>query len=222
MPRLAACLAVLFLLCAAAPSRAQYIPPPHADETHATLNWLIGRWRMPVTCELEDGRRVNLEEAIVVRPAAEDANGRTVRATFFGIDVRGARRCFNLTRSEIPDRRGVLYLTFVSQGRPDLGLTRLRQNLETGELAYHITRGRLQIRPVGAPPDATIPLDFQGKDAALRVRVLRSSSDGFRMLESLARDDPAANRLRRVRFSIEGLEPSPFQGDYLETARRRN
>ena len=185
------------------------------------MNWLIGRWRMPVTCELEDGSRVDVEEAIVVRPASEDANGRTVRATFFGIDVRDAHHCFNLTRSEIPDRRGVLYLTFVSQGRSDVGLTRLRQNLESGELAYEITRGRLQIRPFGTPGEAVIPLDFAGEDAKLRVRVLRSSSDGFRMLKSLAGDDPAARRLRRVSFTIEGVEPSPFQGDYLEAVRRR-
>ena len=29
--------------------------PPRVNETHATLNWIIGRWRMPVTCEREDG-----------------------------------------------------------------------------------------------------------------------------------------------------------------------
>ena len=196
--------------------------PPRVNETHATLNWIIGRWRMPVTCEREDGSMIQLEESVVVRPAREDAEGRTVRVTFFGIDVEGARRCFNLTHKDVPDRRGVFYMTFVSHGRSDIGLTRLRQNLEEGSLHYEITRGKINVRHIGANSEEDRVVDFADVDAGLEVSFLDRGTDGYRLLTTLVkRDGLEGQPLRRLRFEVSGVEPGTYVGDYLEVPRRR-
>ena len=202
------------------PARAQ--APPHVDETHASLNWILGRWRMPITCELEDGSRVPVEEAVVFRPSADDATGRTVRATFFGLDVPGATRCFNVIEPNVPDRRGVLYLTFVSHGRPEMGLSNLRRTLEDGEISYRVTRGRLRIRDLSRPDEGARIDDYQGRSATLTVRLIQAGSDGDKLLTPFAAaQELGAFGLRRVSFEWRGDELAGYRGYYLEDGERR-
>ncbi len=218
--------AALLLLAALLPLRSATTlaqgGPPRVDEITAALNWLIGRWRMPVTCVREDGTTVDIHDAIVIKPAMEDAAGRTLRVVFFGIDVADARRCYNLIDSHVPDRRGVLYLTYVSQLRFDVGLTRLRKTLEDGGISYEITRGNMRIRHFGEPESDPVMIDFTKKDATLDITLLRPNTDGYKLLKPLAKSEDAdRHRLRRLIFDISGTESDSFRGYYLEDQRTR-
>ena len=193
-----------------------------ANETHISLNWIMGRWRMPVTCEREDGSTVAIEESIVFRPAPEDAMGRTVRATFFGIDVADAKRCYNLIETRLRDRRGVLYLTFVSQqDRTDVGLSRLRRTLEDGEISYTIVRGKLRVREIGNPDAEPLTLDYAGLEGKLTARVIKRLSDGDKLLGPYAREKGVQPDMRRLSFLLHADTLPQQRGWYLEDPSRK-
>lgn len=216
-PRRAGFIALLALLALPYGAGAQ---EPKIDETHATLNWIVGRWRMPVTCVRADGSRVHIEEAVVFRPAPEDADGRTLRATFFGIDVADAVRCYNLIEKNVPDRRGVLILTYLSHGRPDIGLANLRKNLaEQRALTYSIRRGTLQVRQLGSDA-APERLELAGSGTDLTVSLIAPGSDGDKLLGPLAKKSGDAS-LRRLRFELAGDGIPGQHGYYLEDGERR-
>jgi len=194
---------------------------PHVDPTHGALNWIIGRWYMPVTCEREDGSRVQIEDAIVLRPATEDPAGRSLKATFFGLDIADAKRCFTMIDSNVRDRRGVLYLTYTSQRRTDLGLKDLRDDLEDGELTYQITRGKLRERNIasGDPPRV---LHYTSKDGRLTVKELKRGSDGYKLLSTAAPAQPAQGlAVRWLSLELTGREMDPVKAYILEDAERR-
>jgi hypothetical protein len=193
---------------------------PKINETHATLNWILGRWRMPATCELADGSHVDVEEAVVFRAAPEDSAGRTIRATFFGIDVADAVRCYNLMEKNIPDRRGVLVLTFPSSGRSDIGLRNLMKHLRDDRgLSYVIRRGTLHVRQLGA--DEAERVDFNGAGADLIARLLPYGSDGDRLLAPLADKSDNPRSLRRIQLEIARDGVPEQSGFYLEDGERR-
>lgn len=194
---------------------------PQVNETHLSLNWILGRWRMPVTCVREDGSSVELEEAIVFRPAPEDAMGRTMRATFFGIDVADAKRCYNLIEPHMRDRRGVLYLTFVShQDRTDHGLSRFRRTVEDGEISYTIVRGKLQVREIGSSEEA-LSLDYAGLEGRLTARLIKKRSDGDKLLGPYAHEHGVTAAMRRLTFDFEAENLPGQRGWYLEDAERK-
>ena len=193
---------------------------PQVDETTAMLNWILGRWSMPVSCAREDGSVVDIETAVVFRPASEDASGRTVRATFFGIDVAGAQRCWNLIETGVPDRRGVIYLTFTSQRRLDLGVTRMRHNLDDGGLSYRVTRGKLRIRDVGAGVEPRT-IDFAHKETYLHVSLVKRGSDGDKLLSRFAEKRDPLRRMRRLAIEVSGPDvETATAGYYLEDPER--
>jgi hypothetical protein len=211
--------AVALLALCAAPAGAQ-TGPSRVDETTLALYWISGRFAMPVTCDRADGSTVDVEEAVTIRPAPERGES-TFKATFFGIDVADARRCYNLVLSDLPDRRGVIYLTFRSFGRPDLGTRDFRLRLEDGVLDYPVQDGKLHVRPIGGEEDAARVVDFGGGKGALRVHLLSPTSDGWRLLsrfrgEPVAREDPR----RRLQFELSEEGEPALRGYYLETARR--
>ena len=214
-------LTVAALVSAPAPAQ-DFGRDERANETHISLNWILGRWRMPVTCVLEDGSTLEIEEAIVFRPAAEDAMGRTMRATFFGIDVADARRCYNLIEPRMRDRRGVLYLTFVSQqDRTDVGLSRLRKTLEDGEISYTIVRGKLRVREIGNPAAEPLTLDYRGLEGELTARVIKRLSDGDKLLGRYAREKGVGPAMRRLAFRLQADTLPEQRGWYLEDEHRK-
>jgi hypothetical protein len=211
-----ACLA----LASALGARAQSQGPARIDATTLALHWLAGRFAMPITCERADGTRVDVEESVTIKPAPEQGSS-TFKATFFGIDVADARRCYTLVDPELPDRRGVLYFTFRSLGRPDLGTRDFRLQLETGALDYPVQSGSLRIRPLGAPAEAARVVDFAGAAGALEVRMLQPGSDGWRVLSGGRGEPlPAANARRRLEFRVQHAGEPALHGYYQEVARR--
>ncbi len=196
---------------------------PKISEARLALRWLLGRYRAPVTCERRDGSQIRVEDAVVVRPVPEEMRGDMVRLTFFGIDVADASRCFNIINSRLQDRRGVLYLTYDSAGvaRTDVGMTDFRREVSDGELSYHVTRGRLEIREIGNSEAEPVVLEPKGQDWKLIVRDLPAGDDGFRLLDLMmrAQQNPGP-RVRYMEFRLVGPDATEVRGYYAEDAKR--
>ena len=158
--RLLALAGLLLLLTSTALGQRDVRLPSGLDATTLALEWVTGRYRMPVTCLRSDGSRIELEEAIVIRRAPEHGDIRTLKLTFFGIDAPNISRCYNLVTPNIPDRRGTLYVTFRSVSRADTGPKDFRRRLESGELRYPIQGGQLRQREFGDEPSLARAVKF--------------------------------------------------------------
>jgi hypothetical protein len=216
-------LAWLLILASSALAQAQEqsSSPQRFDETAHALAWLEGRFRSPVTCLRSDGSRLELEQAIGVRAAPMRSGMPVLRVTFFGIDVPDAEKCFNVVEPRVPDRRGVLYVTYRSNRRPDMGLTDFRRTIRKGSLVYHIVAGQLRIRNVDEDGEPRV-VRFEDRDYPLHIRPVLPHSDGDRLLAPYRGDrPPEEDPRRRLRFEIEGPESFTFVGAFIEEEPRR-
>jgi hypothetical protein len=212
------CLLLALLVLTSGAASAQQ---PKADEATFALGYLVGRYRMPVTCTLESGEIVEREEAIVVRPGPSTSGRATVRATFFGIDAPGAARCYNVATPRVPDRRGVVILGWDGFGRTDLGLRDFRQELKRGSISYSVVGGQLEIRdPGGAAVPKVASLARDG--SRFVVTPIARESDGEKLLSHLPPPPPGkATRLpRRFEFRLTGVPDLDVGGYYLEDVAR--
>ncbi len=195
--------------------------PPHIDATTLALRWILGRFQMPLTCLREDGSRIQVEEAVVIRTTQDP---RLAKATFFGVDVADATRCYNVVERNLPDRRGVLYLTYRWHVRPDLGTSDFRRALASGPLRYTIERGTLRQRPIGTAEGPVSVVEFEGAGAELVVSDVARGSDGDKLLGTPRTSAAGKGRRSRVprRFVIEiqGHKDFSFRGYFLEDERR--
>ncbi len=194
----------------ASPAPAQQVGRPDLDARTLVGEFLLGRYRSPVTCIRKDGSRLDLEEAVVIRRAPEQGGLHTLRATFFGIDVEDVTRCYDVRSMPIPDRRGVLYLTSDSPERSDLGMLDFKRALRHGELRYPIRNGKLHQRPIdtGAPAERRV-FPFRGQGAVLVIRQIPAGSDVDRALDRHESQHPRGSSERpgrRLELSIEGRE----------------
>lgn len=208
-------------LLAAGPLGAQELKSEtqQVDETSLALSWLRGRFRRPVTCVQTDGTRVELEEAMVVRPSPPRSGMPVVRVTFFGIDLTDGEKCFNLVEREVPDRRGVLYLTYRSRGRTDTGMADFKRTMKAGEIRYYVVGGEFRVRPVGQPDGEPRVIRFGDGDYPLVVRPVLPHSDGDKLLEQLREGSDGADALRRLRVEIEGPDEFRFAAAFIEDDR---
>jgi hypothetical protein len=181
--------------------------------------FLEGRFQMPVTCNQTDGTQIEVHEGVVFRPAKNRDGTQMLKMTFFGIAGSDLARCYNLVHSSIPDRRGVLYLSYSSfDKRADTGIKNFVRSLERGPLEYVITGGRLQIQSVGDPEAETQVIRFDGKSTPLYVSAVAYGSDADKLLGR----PPLVNgrRPRRLNFRIEGPGDFRFETAYLEDSSR--
>ena len=191
--------------------------PAGLDATTLALEWITGRYRMPVTCLRNDGSRIELEEAVVIRRAPQHGNIYTLKATFFGIDADNVSRCYNLVIPDIPDRRGTLYATFRSVGRGDLGAKDFRRRLAAEELRYPIQGGQLRERGFDKQNPRANTVQFSRRGIDLVVRQIRSGSDADKLLAPYAKREPATRgRMRRFEFEIQGPDEFAFHGYFIE------
>lgn len=220
----AVCAALLATALPAGAARADqgdYTTPPRMSATQATLQWIVGRFRRPLTCERADGSTVDVEESVAFRPAREDRRGETVRATFFGVDVSDAVRCYSTLEPSVPDRRGVLFITFLAPDRPDVGLSQLRRELEDGELTYQVRRGRLRVRALGDDADEPREVDLAGGRTELVVRLVPPTSDAGKLLARYAAGEgPEGAALRRLEIELRKEGVSLLRVPYLEDGSR--
>jgi hypothetical protein len=210
---------ILVLACAGiglALAQQRVAAQQRSDEKSYALNWLQGRFRAPVRCARADGSRLDLEEAISIRPGPDRSGMPTLRLTFFGIDVPDATKCFNVVESRVPDRRGLLYVTYRSHSRTDMGLTDFRRTLKKGEVVYYIVGGGLRIREVGTGAEPR-KIRFEDRDYPLRVKPVQAHSDGDKLLAPYREEHAGEeDRRRRLRFEIEGPEEFTFSGAFIE------
>lgn len=210
---------LLALAIQPSPAAAQQQRGPELPASYLALEFLKGRFRMPVTCTREDGSRVELEESVVFRPAKNRDGTQTLRMTFFGLDSPGLARCYNLTSPSVPDRRGTLYLSYASLNRrPDIGLKDFRHALRSGPLEYVIVGGHLRVREVGSAPDAARVFDFGGSEVPFWVSLVRRDSDPDKLLGD---PEPVEGRLpRKLTFRFEAPDGLRFEESYLEDGSR--
>ncbi len=210
----AGALASLLVALPSGPSPGQQ--DPKIDETTLAFRFVSGRYRTPVTCRMPDGSLIQREEAIVVRADPRRHHRATLRATFFGIDAPGAEHCFNLIEPRLPDRRGVLHLTYKSLRRRDFGVADFRRELARGPLEYQIIGGRLQLREIGNREAEPTILVFEG-ERPFMVGPVPLGSDGEKLLRSAY---PRADQ-RRFHFEFSGPDDFRFSGYYLEDPNAR-
>jgi len=189
---------------------------PGSDATTIALQWVTGRFRMPVTCIRKDGSRIELEEALVIRPAPEHGGNTTLKATFFGIDAANVSRCYNLVTPRIPDRRGILYLTFRSHERPDLGIKDFQRRLREGALHYPIRAGQLRERGFGEEKQQSRTIKFSRRGINLIIRPIHHGSDADKLLSRYTEGKPALRQARRFELEIQGPDEFGYRGYFIE------
>jgi hypothetical protein len=220
MPRWVRASGLLLAIGLAVPAGAQQGPSVEAEEGELALSYLLGRYRMPVTCTLADGSIVQREEAIVIRRASSPSRRQSVRATFFGVDAPGAIRCYNVVSPSLPDRRGSLTLGYEGLKRSDLGMHDLRLELKRGALDYIVVEGRLEFRPFGAG-EVPRTLLFRPGDAEFSIRPIPPASDGYRLLAPLIAEGAGESRRpRQFEFQIQGEDGIALSGFYIEDVGR--
>jgi hypothetical protein len=173
---------------------------------------------------LDDGGRIEVEEAVVIRPAPPQGGSDMLRATFFGIDVADAAYCYNLVKSRVRDRRGTIYFTFRSHQRADLGTTDFRRALRNGKLRYNIEKGRLQETEIGGEAREPRVVSFDGEGVELLVSDVKRGSDADKLLSQhtpLPKIAPRDQRLpRRLVFEIQGPDEFSWTGYFIEDSKR--
>jgi hypothetical protein len=198
-------------------------PPPKIDATVLALSWISGRFLIPVTCIKTDGSRIQLEEAVVIRGTQQRGSEPLLRATFFGIEVADVSHCYNLAESRVPDRRGIVYLTYRSNRRADLGAADFRRALRDGSLRYSIEGGQLQERVLGSNTSEPRVVTFDGRNAELIVSLVKAGSDGDKLLKHHTPTAPPSDGQRvprRLTFQIEGPDDFSFTGHFIEDLKR--
>jgi hypothetical protein len=181
--------------------------------------FLQGRFQMPVTCTRTDGTQVRLQESVVFRPAMNRDGNQTLRMTFFGLSGSDLARCYNTVYPTVPDRRGVLYVSYSSRDkRADTGIKNFVRSIQRGPLEYVITGGRLQIRGVGEAGAEPRVIRFDGRSTPLFVSAVARGSDPDKLLGEAA---PLRGRVpRKLSFRIEGPDDFRFENAYLEDSSR--
>jgi hypothetical protein len=141
----------------------------NADEI--AIHFIAGRYVTPVTCKLEDGSSVEVEDAIQLKDSPEASGGKSLKVTFFGIQVPNAEYCYSNLERRVLDRRGVFFVHFRNRNRPDFGVADFRRIAKAGPLTYNAHRGALRVSGIGTDAATREPLElsFDGGDARLVV-----------------------------------------------------
>ncbi len=194
-------------LAAAPLARAQddgYRPPVKATESDVALLFLAGRYAMPITCKKTDGSVVELEESISFKAAPDAGGGKSLKVTFFGVDVADAAYCYNLVERRLPDRRGTMFVHFRSHNREDLGLSDFRRTAARGPLTYWAHRGELVVRGLGSDSEqpAARVLAFDGGEAKILVDAIAPGTDGAKLLADYEARAGSARNAEGRRFSM--------------------
>lgn len=180
---------------------------PKIGLTPLALKALVGRFRWPVLCARPGGDSRLVEEGIVFQTAKALYEGQmAAKATFFGIEAPEASVCFNRLEPRLSDRRGVLYLSYPSHGRRDLGMSEFRRLMERGQTRYPIIGGRLVVREIGKPEAKPRELSFDEKGGAVVVRTVRAGSAGAKLIGGYITPHGPQERVPRA-LSFEWTTP---------------
>lgn len=220
---------VLALLPGRAPAQGPDQPQPqqqplkmNADEI--ALLFLAGRYIMPVTCKLEDGTSIEVEDAIQLKDSSDSSGGKSLKITFFGLQVPNAEYCYSSVERRALDRRGVFYVHFRNRNRPDFGVADFRRLAKAGPLVYNAHRGELRVSGTGrdAATLETRVLSFDGGDARLMVENVPAGTDGSRVVAQFLEKHPPKPGLSRRIFTFRFIakDESQFLFYAIEDDRR--
>jgi hypothetical protein len=199
-----AAILVLALLPGPAYAQGEQPQPPKMNADEIALLFLAGRYVMPVTCKLADGTSVEVDDAIEFKDSPEAGGGKSLRVTFFGIQVPNAEFCYSAIDRRAPDRRGVFFIHFRSRNRPDFGMADFRRLAKAGPLTYNAHRGELRVSGVGTEAATQAPsvLHFDGGDARLSVESVVAGTDGARVVAQFLEKHPTKLGLNRRIFTL--------------------
>ena len=219
----------VYLLIATAAADAQRVgfdPPPRVTAGDMALNWLAGRYRMPVSCVTAEGATHELSQNISFRPDQEAGAGKSaLKVTLFGIEPpEPVERCYNLVQSDLPDRRGVMYVHFRYHEREDLGVADFRRLIRSGQLVYHVHRGLFREQPIGEDESQGTLTQLEGGDSRIEVSMVRTGSDADKLLGRFQPDaEPTTQkpfRARRLTLRFYGPEGLLFESHVVEDQAR--
>ncbi|MFQ5696741.1 MAG: hypothetical protein ACE5IL_00455 [Myxococcota bacterium] len=213
-------LLVMAALVPSPPARAQSQPRRvELPIAFYAVQYLRGRFEMPVLCTRDDGEVVRVEESLTFKPSRNRDANQTLRVTFFGLPWEGMQRCYNVALGRIPDRRGVIFIRYANlEKRPDVGLRDFQRDLQRGPLEYRVVGGSLRIREVGSGAAEGRKVDFSGRSVPFRVELIRRNSDADKLL---GRVQPVKGRQpRKLGFEIVGPDDFRYRGSYLEDSSR--
>ncbi len=203
----------------------EYQKPPHANADEIAISFLEGRYISPVTCKLKDGSQIEVEDSIQLKPSPEQGGGKSLKATFFGIQVAGADYCYSSIDRRVVDRRGVLHLHFRTRNRPEYGIADFRRMAKAGPLTYNAHRGGLQVHEIGGDAAAQTPraVSFDGDDSRLVVEGVPAGTDGSKLITQYFAKHPAPEgELRRYfTFRFFAKDESEFTFYAIEDTPRR-
>ena len=221
---------LLALTLAAVPASAlaqgesEYQKPAHVNADAIAIAFLSGRYITPVTCKLKDGSQVELQDSIQLKAAPEASGGKSLKATFFGIQVENADYCYSSIDRRVVDRRGILHLHFRTRNRPEYGMADFRRMAKSGPLTYNAHRGELLVRDTGSDAAAQTPrvLAFDGGDSRLVVEGVPGGTDGAKLVaQFFAKHPPQEGLTRRVfTFRFIAKDESEFTFYAIEDDRR--
>ncbi len=202
----------------------EYQKPTHINADEVAILFLAGRYITPVTCKLADGSQVEVDDSISIKASPEQSGGKSLKATFFGIQVEGAEYCYSSIDRRVLDRRGTLYLHFRARNRPEYGIADFRRMAKSGPLTYNTHRGELQVREIGpgAATQAPRVLSFDGGDSRLVVEGIPTGTDGAKLVAQFFATHPDQEGLARRIFSFRffARDGSEFTFFAIEDDRR--
>jgi hypothetical protein len=209
---------------ARAQGASEYQRPPHINADEIAIEFLQGRYIMPVTCKLKDDSQVEVDDSIQLKASPEAGGGKSLKATFFGIQVADADYCYSSVDRRVVDRRGFLHFHFRTRNRPDYGIADFRRMAKAGPLTYNAHRGELQVREIGADAAAQEPrvLAFDGGESRLVVEGIPDGTDGAKIVaQFFAKHPPQAGLTRRFfTFRFFAKDKSEFTFYAIEDDRR--
>jgi hypothetical protein len=204
----------------------EYHQPVHLTADDVAILFLSGRYIMPVTCKLADGRQIEVKDSVEVKATPEQSGGKSLAATFYGIQVSDAEYCYSSIDRRVPDRRGVLHLHYRNRNRPDYGIADFRRMAKAGPLTYNAHRGELQVRDIGPDSSAQPPrvLSFDGGDSRVVVEGIPAGTDGAKLLTQYfaAHPDVEAKGPRTFAFHVFAKDGSDFAFYAIEESARKH
>jgi hypothetical protein len=223
--------AIVALVLAALPAgvhaqgESEYQRPAHLNADEVAILFLSGRYISPVTCKLADGSQTEVEDSVVIKAAPEQGGGKSLKATFYGIQIAGAEYCYSGIERRVLDRRGVLHLHFRTRNRPEYGIADFRRMAKAGPLTYNAHRGSLQVREIGpqAAEQAPREVSFDGGESRLVVESIPVGTDGAKLVTPYfeARPELQADPPRVFSFRFVAKDGSEFVFYAIEDRRKK-